>query len=66
MTPFYRYLLKHICRKLVIQGYTHKKNITEYYRIMDEAIGREFTEDSGFSLQKFQRECLIDAQGGEI
>jgi len=36
MTKLYRFLLKYICEKIVIQGYFHEKNIKEYYEIAKE------------------------------
>jgi hypothetical protein len=38
--------LKRISKELVLQGFDHKDNITEYFKIMIEAARNEFTEDN--------------------
>lgn len=58
MNKFIRYLLKKICARLVRQGNTHCDNIKEYYSIMGEAMEKEFKEDSGITLEFFQKELL--------
>ena len=57
MNSFYRYVLQWICKRLVIQGYEHKQNIVEYYKIMQEAAENEFTEDNRPTLDGFLNEC---------
>lgn len=52
-----RWLLRRICRKLVVQGPEHAKRITEYYRIMRDAAEAEFMEDNDRTLTEFLREC---------
>ena len=55
--PLVRWLLRRICRKLVVQGPEHAGRITEYYRIMRAAAEAEFTEDNDPTLTAFLREC---------
>jgi hypothetical protein len=62
MRTLYANVLKYICRRLVIQGHTHKANITEYYRIMYQAAQNEFTEDNKPTLDDFLRECFDEAK----
>jgi len=57
VSPLVGWLLRCICRKLVIQGPLHAQRITEYYRIMREAAEAEFTEDNDPTLTAFLREC---------
>jgi hypothetical protein len=57
MTKFKIFLLKWICKAIVIQGPRHKKNIIEYYRILREAARNEFTEDNDATLDEFLNEC---------
>jgi len=57
MTGFDRYVLRLICKKLVVQGSTHESNIVEYYRIMKEVAKQEFTEDNKPTLDSFLAEC---------
>ena len=61
MTKLQRFILKHICRKLVIQGPWHQHRMTEYYRVMHEAAKAEFTEDTKPTLDGFLRECFEDS-----
>lgn len=58
---FVRLLLRVLCRRLVLQGPTHKANITEYYRVMREAARHEFREDNDVTLDTFLRECHDEA-----
>lgn len=58
---FVRLLLLALCRRLVIQGPTHKTNIVEYYRVMREAARDEFREDNDVTLDAFLRECYDEA-----
>jgi hypothetical protein len=53
MKTFYKIILKYICRRLVIQGHSHKANISEYYGIMYQAAAEEFTEDNKPTLDDF-------------
>jgi hypothetical protein len=53
-----RWFLKRLCRKLVIQSPSHKRNIIEYFQIMKWAAKREFVEDNQVSLEAFLLECL--------
>jgi hypothetical protein len=61
VSPVIRWMLRRICRKLVVQGPLHAKRITEYYRIMGEAAEAEFTEDNELTLVSFLRECWSNA-----
>ncbi len=64
ISPVTRFLLRRICWKLVLQGPLHKRRITEYYRIMQEAAQEEFFEDFGPSVDAFLKECHAEALGG--
>ena len=46
-----------MCEKLVQQGWYHRENIVEYYRIINKAAYSEFTEDSKPALDDFLKEC---------
>ena len=61
MNSLERWFLKRLCWKLVKQGYSHKKLITEYYRYIREAAEEEFTEDNKPTLDHFMTECHEDA-----
>ncbi|MEK0337517.1 MAG: hypothetical protein QQN41_08805 [Nitrosopumilus sp.] len=52
-----KWLLRQICKRIVVQSSEHQGNITEYYRIMWESARKEFCEDTGPILQSFMREC---------
>jgi len=52
------FLLRYICKKLVVQGYQHEKNIINYYKIMRECAKEEFYEDSKSTLDSFLQECF--------
>lgn len=54
-------ILKKIARKLVKQGPRHSDNITEYYRVMQEAATKEFYEDNWYTLKDFLQECHSQA-----
>lgn len=62
MNRIERFLLRCLCKRLVRQGFDHKKSITEYYAIMQQAIVKEFREDNKPTTDAFARECMIDAQ----
>lgn len=51
-----KYILRKICRRVVIQG-NHKNSITEYYTILKEEAEKVFTEDNEPTLQAFLEEC---------
>ena len=55
-------VLRHICKRLVKQGHTHKSNISEYYGILYQAAANEFTEDNKATLDNFLQECFNDAK----
>ena len=57
MNKFYRWILKKICKRLVVQGHNHEENIIQYFVIMNNAAENEFTEDSRSSLCAFIEEC---------
>ena len=62
MKTFYKIILRYICRRLVIQGHSHKSNISEYYGIMYQAAANEFTEDNKATLDDFLQKCFNDAK----
>lgn len=51
-----KYILRKICRKIVIQR-NYKNNITEYYTILKEEAREVFIEDNEPTLQEFLEEC---------
>jgi hypothetical protein len=57
MNRFFKFLLKYICRRIVIQGWNHKQNIIEYYSILADAAREEFTEDNDVTLNEFLSVC---------
>jgi hypothetical protein len=61
MNKLDRWLLKRICKKLVIQGSEHKSRIAQYYKIMADAARQEFTEDNEPTLKHFLTECYEGA-----
>ncbi len=63
--PFYRWLLKTICKDIVVQGHFHKSCIIEYFEIMSEATKNEFTEDNKPTHDAFLQECLDKALKNE-
>lgn len=62
MNSLYRYLLKHICKRIVVQGFNHKENVIEYYQIMQHAAENEFTEDNKPTLDGFLEDCHKEAR----
>ncbi len=63
ITRFERWLLKSLTRRLVVQGPAHQDNITDYYRIMNDAARREFNEDNKPTLDDFLMECQEQSLG---
>ena len=61
MNNFYRYILKKIAAKLVIQGYSHRANIVAMYSVIINASRKEFSEDNKPTLDYFLEECHIEA-----
>lgn len=57
-----RWFVKRIVAKAVVQGYNHKRNIEDLYRVIDEAVEKEFTEDTCATRYAFTRECFERAQ----
>ena len=66
MNKFEKWLLRGLCRRLVIQGPQHQGNITEYYEVMTEAARKEFNEDNKITLDDFLAECHQDSLGTPI
>jgi hypothetical protein len=62
MNKLIRFILKKICARLVQQGYHHQYYITEYYRIMNDAIDKEFYEDNQPTKNYFTQECFDKAK----
>ena len=63
MSNLQRWILREIVRRIVRQGHWHEANVIEYYRIMNEALAREFTEDNTPTLRKFAEDCFYSALG---
>jgi len=66
ISKFQKWLLKWICKKLVIQGPDHQNNIIEYYGIMFEASEDRFTEDNMPTLQGFLADCFFESTGRNL
>lgn len=62
MNKLFTYLLKMICKRIVIQGFDHKRNIVEYYKILHEAATEQFTEDNRPTLDGFLTDCHEEAK----
>jgi hypothetical protein len=62
MNKFTRYILKKICKKLVIQSHAHAQNIAEYFEIMRDACRNEFIEDNEITLDVFLQECFDNSK----
>ena len=58
MNRIEQFFLRRLCKRLVRQGYDHENNIIEYYRVMQDAMEREFTEDTNWSLRALAQLCL--------
>lgn len=61
MNRFYRWILKKICKRLVVQGHGHEENIIQYFVIMNNAAEKQFTEDSKSALFAFIEKCHKDS-----
>lgn len=57
MNKFQTWLLKRITKNIVIQGWYHKNNIMEYYKIINDACKNEFKECSTNSLNSLLKDC---------
>lgn len=62
MKKLHEWLLKRIFKWAVIQGQEHKKNIERIYKLLREAVDKEFTEDNGPTLDAFMLECFEKSQ----
>jgi len=61
MNKFEKWLLKRLAQRLVVQGYGHGANITEYYRVINDAARREFNEDNKPTLDSLLSDCHRDS-----
>lgn len=61
----YRWLLRYVARRIVVQGPSHKRNIEEYYAIMTEAARNEFSEDNVPTLDLLLTECHRESLRGD-
>jgi hypothetical protein len=53
--------LQKIATKTVIQGFDHKRKITEFYATLNRAARLEFTEDNRPTLEAFLSECFEES-----
>jgi len=60
MSKVQRYALKKVCQGLVRAGLYHRKNIVEYYRIMNHTAWREY-KNSPNEIKSFLQECQNEA-----
>ncbi|MCP3683164.1 MAG: hypothetical protein GY861_10775 [bacterium] len=60
MTKVQRYALKKVCQALVRTSVFHRKNIVEYYRIMNHTAWREYALQPK-QMKTFLKECQNDA-----
>ena len=61
ITKFQYRVLAWIAKKLVIQSHEHQRNITIYYRIINDAARDQFREDNKPTLDDFLEECHRDS-----
>ena len=45
----------------MVQGFDHKQNIIEYYKVMQQAAKEHFTEDNKPTLDGFLTDCHKEA-----
>jgi len=57
----HRWMLCHVFVRIVVQGPSHRANISEAMRLLVEACSREFSEDNETTLSIFLMECFADA-----
>jgi len=65
ITSLQRSVLKHICQKVVVEGYDQQNNIREFYSIMRDAAlteRTEFRQDSAMSLDAFLTEAFEESK----
>jgi len=60
MTKIQRYALKKVCQMIVRTSADHRKNIVEYYRIMNYSAWREY-KNSPDEIKSFLQECQNEA-----
>lgn len=61
ITKFQKRILHLICRKLIVQGCYHQKNIVDYYAVIIKLAIDQFPEDNDTSLKSFMVECHDEA-----
>lgn len=57
MRNIYQKILRWIANEIVIQSREHRQNIIDYYKIINEAAKKEFTEDNKPTLDSFLKAC---------
>ena len=62
MNIFERWFIKRVIRRLVVQGPTHTRNITELYSMIRDACDKEFTEDNAATMDAFLKELFCSTQ----
>ena len=63
MNRIERWFLQKLVRRLVIQGWSHQANITEFYKVINDAARVEFNEDNKPTLDDFLSECHENSLG---
>lgn len=68
ITTFQMMVLRWITKRIVIQSQSHKTNIIEYFRILNQAAQDQFCEDNKITLDSFLQECFdtaLDKHNGQ-
>lgn len=61
LTKFQRVMLQRIFRSAFRQSQFHRKNLVEVYRLIQEALDKEFTEDNHPTLDSFSIEAFEES-----
>jgi len=61
MNKFEEWMMKRIIKREVRQGYDHRKNITNLYKMVRVACEHEFTEDNTVTLNSYLTEWFEDS-----
>ncbi len=55
-----------ITQKIVVQGFEHRQNIIDYFKILNDSARKEFVEDNKCSLDSFLTDCFkLSLEKGE-
>lgn len=62
---FEKFIIERALARIVIQGPLHKRNITEFYRMVARAARTQFSEDNKPTLDEFLSECHTNSLKGQ-